>query len=282
MEAPELFQDSLPLIERLALALCRRARIYGADAEDFVANARLALMENDYAILRGFQGRSSLATYLTIILQRLLADERERAHGRWHASAAAERLGQTGVLLETLLQREGRPLEAALPLVQAIDPTVTLQRAQAMADTFPHRTGRPRPVAVDDVAEVPSVERADDLARAGETRRLSERASDVVRVAFAAMSSEDRVLLRLRFGQGMSIADVSRMMRLPQRPLYRRLESLLRKLRDALAAGGIDAAGAEQLIGVDEALVDFGLAERENDSARRTNANDMPTMQESP
>ena len=35
------------------------------------------------------------------------------------------------------------------------------------------------------------------------------------------------MLIRFRFGSSMSIADISRILRLPQRPLYRRLEALL-------------------------------------------------------
>src|SRR6185436_14576160 len=72
--------------------------------------------------------------------------------------------------------------------------------------------------------------------------------------------AEDRLLIRLRFGSDMSVADIARMTRLPQRPLYRRLESLLARFRGALADAGIDRTTAEDLVGSDDhTTLDFGL-----------------------
>jgi hypothetical protein len=48
------------------------------------------------------------------------------------------------------------------------------------------------------------------------------------------------------------------MLRLPQRPLYRRIESLTARLRRALTASGIDVAAAESLIGSSVQALDFG------------------------
>jgi DNA-directed RNA polymerase specialized sigma24 family protein len=69
------------------------------------------------------------------------------------------------------------------------------------------------------------------------------------------------MIVRLRFVSGMSVADISRMMRLPQRPLYRRIESALEQLRRALTKAGVDARTAAELIGSSSAEMDFGFAE---------------------
>jgi hypothetical protein len=47
----------------------------------------------------------------------------------------------------------------------------------------------------------------------------------------------------------MTIADISGLLRLPQRPLYRRLESLLKRFRAAFAAAGVEARDVAELIG---------------------------------
>ena len=60
----------------------------------------------------------------------------------------------------------------------------------------------------------------------------------------------------------MSIADISRMIRLPQRPLYRRIEALNQRLREALLAAGLHAASLMELIGSD--------AEMDSQSAPRS------------
>jgi hypothetical protein len=57
----------------------------------------------------------------------------------------------------------------------------------------------------------------------------------------------------------MSIADISRMMRLPQRPLYRRIEKVLMTLRRALVDAGIDATAIPGLVSHE---MNFGLEAR--------------------
>lgn len=258
MEA--LFRESLATIDRVVERVCRRAGVYGPDAEDFAANVKLALMEDDYAILRKWAGRSALATYLTIVVQRLLLDERARSYGRWQTSAEARRGGEVAILLENMVRRDGRSLHEALPLVRAVDPSIGRAEAEAILARLPERSSRPRAVAVDDVPEdrMPAHEQADTRVVEDETRRLSERTSAVVRATLDAWSVEDRMLIRFRFGSSMSIADISRATRWPQRPLYRRIEQLLGELRTALQNAGIDARAVADVIGSVVQELDFG------------------------
>ena len=96
MNAEELFRSNLALVDRVIAGVCRRAGLRDADAEDFASIAKIALMENDYAILRGYEGRAPLGAFLTVVVQRLLSREWERVRGRWHPSSrtwAAHRWG---------------------------------------------------------------------------------------------------------------------------------------------------------------------------------------------
>ena len=45
------------------------------DTEDVAAEVMLAIVANDYAVLRQFRGHSSLATYLTVIARRITVQE---------------------------------------------------------------------------------------------------------------------------------------------------------------------------------------------------------------
>jgi RNA polymerase sigma factor (sigma-70 family) len=255
MEDPEvLFRANLALIDRVIDSVCRRARLRPEDAEDFASSAKISLMEDDYAILRKYEARSSLTTFLTVVVQRLLVDDRMRNYGRWHPSAEAKRMGKAAVLLETMLHRDRRTLDEAVPHVQALEPALARAELERMAARLPERGAlRPRAVPLDEETFV-ARESADARALDAEAQRLSERAGRVIREALAAKSLEDRMLVRFHFGSSMSIAKVSQMMRLPQRPLYRRLESLLQHLRKALVAEGIDSSVADDLRDVD-----FGL-----------------------
>lgn len=269
MDAAALFGESLGLIERLARAVCRRAGVLGADADDFVSTARLALMEDDYARLRYFEERSSLSTYLTVVFQRLLADERARSLGRWNVSREAERLGPAAVALETIVRRDHRSVEEALPLVRAIDPSLDRRSIEALLARLPEREPRARTVPMPEEAShvIASVERTDGSLLASERDAVARRANTVMRSALRALPLEDRMLLRFRFILHMTIADVSRMLRLPQRPLYRRIEAILGRLRDALISASVDPVSIAQLIGTAAADFDFGLDPLENGAA---------------
>ncbi len=259
LDAEALLRENLPLIERVIDRVCRHAGLHDADAEDFASVVKLALIEEDYAILRAWQQRASLATYLTVAVRRLLFDERNRSRGRWEPSAEARRGGEAAILLETIVRRDGRTLDEALPFARAHDPSLTRDGAEALLARMPQRTSRPRALALDEVQPdaLRTSESADAAVEQGELRALSIDASHVVRRTLASFSVEDRAIVRLRFAGSMSLADVARMLRLPQRPLYRRLEAILAQLRRALVASGIDSG--ESLIGSAVQALDFGF-----------------------
>lgn len=270
MDLKTMFEANLETIERVIAIVCRRGRLFGPDAEDFASEVRVALIENDYAILAKYEGRSSLDTFLTVVIQRLLADARTRAKGRWHASTEATRLGPAAVLIETLIRRDGRSVAEAMPHIRAAHPEISVADVNAILARLPERTGRPRPVDIEIVGPtIASDDATDARAIANEKLRISMKAGGAVREALQTLPMEDRMLIRLRFGSDMSIADISRMLNLPQRPLYRRLEALLVKLRGALTEAGIDGETAESLVGRDHG-VDFGLLNGKNEIARRS------------
>jgi RNA polymerase sigma-70 factor (ECF subfamily) len=56
----------------------RSAPLRPEDTEDLAAEVLLAMVANDYAVLRAFRGHSSLATYLTVIARRTCVQELAR------------------------------------------------------------------------------------------------------------------------------------------------------------------------------------------------------------
>jgi RNA polymerase sigma-70 factor, ECF subfamily len=56
-------------------ARARSIRLTTADRDDLCAEVFLAIIKNDFAVLRNFRGRSSLATYLTVVARRIVVRE---------------------------------------------------------------------------------------------------------------------------------------------------------------------------------------------------------------
>src|ERR1051325_8284754 len=152
MHPEELFRTNLALVERVIDGVCRRAGLRDADAEDFASSAKLALIENDYAILRGYEGRAPLGAFLAVVIQRMLSRQWMRLRGRGHPPAEAERIGPAAVLLEKLTMRDGRPLDEAVEIVRNADPSLDRNAVRQMADRLPPRVPRLRlvPLVTDD------------------------------------------------------------------------------------------------------------------------------------
>ena len=266
MDPRELFDANLPVIERVIAHVCRHARLQGADAEDFASASRLRLLDRDCAVLGRYQGRSSLAGYLTIVVRRFLIDHKRAQGRRWFASAEAERHGAVAVLLEQLLRRDGRTLDEAIAVAGMKFPDLTPAALEAMAAQLPDRQPAPRLVAMEeeDDERLPGQAAGDETVRALDVRYRSREASRSMRAALAGLTPEDRVIIRLRYGKEMSIADIARALGLPQRPLYRRVEALMADLRRTLEAHGLTAGDVADLAAGASESLDFGLADREN------------------
>src|ERR1019366_2147799 len=95
-----------------------RHHLPGVEADDFASHVKLRLIEDDYAILRKFQRRSSLRTYLTVVIQRMFLDYRISAWGKWRPSAEAKRAGAVAVQLEQLMGRDGYRFGEACELLE--------------------------------------------------------------------------------------------------------------------------------------------------------------------
>lgn len=261
-DAESLFQANLPLVDYVVRNVCRGTRIRNPhDVDDFAASVKVALMENDYAILRRWEQRACLAGYLNVVARRMLSGQRVHEMGRWRPSAEAARCGDAAILLETLVVRDRLPFDQASARVQQLHPTVTGEELAAMAARFPQRSVRLRAVELDEAVEVatPEHDRADRRVLDAESRRLSRRASEVVRHEISGWSVEDAEILRLRFAASMNVADIARTLNIQQRPLYRRIEALLSRLRAALAAAQVDASALAGVIGEAAQELDFGL-----------------------
>jgi RNA polymerase sigma factor for flagellar operon FliA len=276
-ECERLLVTSLPLVEQLCRFFCRGSRMAAEDLDDFVSEVRLHLIENDYGVLRQFEGRCSLPTFLSMTIQHLLFDYRTRLWGRFRPSQAARRLGAMGVRLETLLVRDRKPPAEAAAVLTAEGYSVTVGDVERLAAQFPTRKPRALEIGMDDVDDHdPGFAAGADGADAGVAERerlaVSRTVGDAMRAAMQDLPAEDRTILRLHFDAGMSVADIARSMALEQRPLYRRMSRICGVLRERLFAAGLAGADVTDLLGRADSNFDFGLREVRNAGAEPSTA----------
>lgn len=247
-EARALFERELPTIQTLTHAVCRRYGLNGDEADSFASWVTLRILEDDVAILRKFEGRSSLRTYLSVIVSHLWRDYRVKSLGRWCPSAAARRLGPTAVLLDAYLNRRGHPLEEALQILRNRDDVTedeaTLRRYAA---AIPRRTRR-RFTSAEKAVPLAGGDDADASVLEEEAQEGSHRAREALEEALHALPDQDQVIVRMHYWEGLTLAAIARALRIEQKPLYRRMEANRRRLRAALEERGIEWADVAEML----------------------------------
>jgi len=251
VDPAKLFSDNLPLIRRIAAAVARSHRLSPADVEDFVSKFQLHLIDGDHAVLRTFEGRCQLATFLTVVAKRLCIDEIIHERGKWRPSASARRAGPLAELLERLLHFDGRSFDEAYQILK-MNYRVPEGRKEieALLAEIPERTVREiRPIE-EDVHEVPSPAPGPDVVvGVREDEDYADRVEEIVGRILREMAPEDRLIVELQFRDGQTLAAISRLLGVEQRPLYRQVRRILIDLRHRLEAEGVEAERVRRLLG---------------------------------
>jgi RNA polymerase sigma factor (sigma-70 family) len=252
MSAERLFVENLRLIDDTIRLVCRRRHCSPEEQEDFSSQSRLKLIEDDYAVLRKYAGRCSLRTYLVAVIGHLLYDYRRQRWGTWRPSAKAQRLGSTAVALDTLLHRDRVPREEAVERVRA-NPRFagTHDELRTLAEKLPPHF--PRIEEGEDTLEGLTAPRdgADDRLRSQERAAVVRSAREALVACMAELSDEDRVILRLRYQDELTVPRIVHMLGLDQREVYNRCKRLLEKLKGMLERRGIAGSAVTECLGED-------------------------------
>lgn len=271
----ELLLTNLDLIERIIRSTCRRNRALDAEADDFSSIVKLKLIENDYSILRQYEGRSSFPTYLYVVIQRLFLDHRDHLWGKWRPSAEARKSGAVGVFLEREITRDGSTRDEAIDAVLRAHPETTRDAAEKIVAQLPPRVVLDRKGAdssfLDTLAGPDHADARVDSAQRGMRVRLID---EVLSTSLRNLEPQDRMILKLRFADGLRLSTISRMLGIDQRLLYRRVERLFATLRLALATAGVDKTDVSAVIDHDgrELRIFEALAENSADGPSHLSA----------
>lgn len=249
MNYQRLLLDHLSLVDQIVRTTGRRRHLAGSELEDFSSFVRLRLIENDYAILRKFQNRSSLWTYLSAVIERMALDYCADKWGRWRPSAMAERLGPAAVVLERLVSRDGHTLEEALEIMRT-NHSFGLAPAELLKiwTQLPLRA-RTTDVGEEAAAAMPSPRTSEENVDAAELHKKIGRIDRALQAAIEQLSVQERLLLGLRFDQDLSMVQIAKLTGSSVPTLHRRLEKAVTLLRASLLRAGLDRHEISELIG---------------------------------
>jgi RNA polymerase sigma factor for flagellar operon FliA len=265
------FVDCLPTVKQVVQAVARRHYMTESDAEELSSVIKLKMVENDYALLRSFQRRSSVRTYLTVIARRELLDRRNAEWGKWRPCLNARRAGATGVLLDQMLTRDGYSFDEACELLHSKHGvTLTRDKLYALSLELTPRTNR-RFVGEEPLAVIPAVDPQPD--KTFEAKSSFEHAivvEEALRAALEQLTPQDRLILKMNFCDDLPLSQIARVLQLEPKPLYRRVGLVLTLLRTEVERRGVSREQALALIGHPDFDFSSAISEAdEGNSARR-------------
>lgn len=244
-----LLETHYHLIQKKLQHLSRRSGLPEHEAEELCAWALIRLVEDDYRILASWEGRSSFPTFLTVVLTNLMRDYRVHVWGKWRATAAAKRLGDDAVRLEQLCSRDGLSLDEAVERMKT-DHGVALSRAELeqLATSLPRRIERRR-VGEEELLRIPVDGRVESRIEDAERSRTEEALQVLMTPLLKSLRPEDRLLLKLHYWDGLSMAAISPLLGRPQRELYSVRDKCLKMIRRNLEAAGLGPERVRALLG---------------------------------
>jgi RNA polymerase sigma factor for flagellar operon FliA len=235
------YLENLRTIERIASFVAHRNHLKPDEATEFVQEVRVRLLDQDYAIIRKYEGRSSFSTYLTTVILRLCQQWRVEQWGKWRPSAEAKRLGDKAIILERLLTRDGYTFDEAIKeLTTPGSSQYTRTELEAIYVRLPLRSPRPMFVPEEAAPEVFAIHSdADDRVEMDDRKRAARNVVAAFDRLLESMEPEDRLILRLRFWQGLKAPEIAQRLHIEPKKFYKRLDRLVKVMRQALEEAGI-------------------------------------------
>jgi RNA polymerase sigma factor for flagellar operon FliA len=244
-----LLLDHLDLVDQIVRTIGRRRHLSSTERDDFASFVHLRLVEDDYAILRKFQNRSTLWTYLATVIEHLALDFYAQKWGRWRPSAVANRLGPIAVLLERLVTRDSHTIGEAMEIVRTNHGVASSDaELRTIFDQLPVRV-RTTEVGEEAAVAISGGENSESIVEDADRFRGIARLQRALTAAFAQIAVQDRVLIALRFDQNLSVVEIAKLTGSSVPTLHRRLDKSVKQLRLALTNVGFDSQEIANLIG---------------------------------
>lgn len=175
------------------------------------------LSENEFGILRRFEGRSKITTYLTTIIARTAIDMIRARAGRERTSEKSSEIDGRDGKIDVL--RKGKiPVTEGTPVKEGL------------------YSGERGEYIVPDNANVPEIKALKNDSK--------DKISIVLSEMLSVLSGEERLLLRMKFPEEnnrkpLKTDEIAHILGISQKGVYNRIERLLKKCRIILADAGV-------------------------------------------
>ncbi len=224
------------------------------------------LQRDNYRVLREFKGNSRLTTYITAIISRQAVDLIRKKLGRDREKERAKEFGDVGLLVYQRVIKDGYPLSDVFEELRTDSGFPgSMEELEAIVQKIKGKGKRKNPrvslpngsdsaangsvvkkgtfIGADKNELVIPDSRSDPQEIVMENQR-KRKMDEVIEDIIAQLNGEERLLLRMRFPFGeeetpQTVAQVSKVLGITQKAVYKRITRLLKKCKDKLDREGV-------------------------------------------
>jgi RNA polymerase sigma factor (sigma-70 family) len=238
----------LKTIEKLAKTLARRRGLLPEDVEDFAQDTLLKVMSNGHATLRKFRGDSSMTTFMASVVGFYFKDWTNSKWGKYRTPKPVARLGEPAITLHRLMVRDRLSFAEACEKLRT-DHGVVLSEAELAAIAARLQLKfRPQLEPPDALITVPAPDTTDRNIVDQEKLELRQRIDEILKQWRARLTEQDALIVSYWIDDGLKFVDVAKLVGIPQKKVYERVDALRKQLRRLLEDAGIDGATIRDLL----------------------------------
>ncbi len=213
------------------------------------------LRKEDYKVLKEFKGNSRITTYFTAIISRQAVDMIRKKRGRSREKERAKEFGEVGLAIYREIIKNGRsPSDVWEQFKSDGFFARSLEELEAIAAKI-KSTEKPIDLNQDGIAVKEAVsigvdgyvipDPQMDPGKVFEEQQRRQTMQKVIRGIINQLSGEERLLLRMRFPYGedekpKSVDQVSKVLGISQKAVYKRITRLMEKCREQLGQQGVN------------------------------------------
>jgi RNA polymerase sigma factor (sigma-70 family) len=153
------------------------------------------------------------------------------------------------MMLDQLVTRDHLPFDEAVHAITARHGTaVSREQLHAIMLQLPTRTSR-QFIGAEELEHLPApAPEEEGVIESLEQRRLGNRIERALAAVLARLGDEDRLILKMRFCDNIKLARIAELLGVPAKSFYRRVDDLMRGLRQELQAQGVNPADVAAII----------------------------------
>jgi RNA polymerase sigma factor (sigma-70 family) len=238
-EAGQAWADFLELYSPLILRVIRSLERDPDTVADCYLHVCEMLCRDQFRRLRRFQagGRASFQTWLCVVVRNLSLDRLRRTHGRERLFKTVARLPSLERELFAAIRQFGSSAGEAISTVRSRHPDLTGRQIEESHDHLlksltPRQIERLTRSEESKAAADPATEQIPDCGPSPEEQAVARDLHARLEKAVLGLDNYDRLLIQLRFEQGLTLEQTARILGLGDaQTADRRLRSVLARLR---------------------------------------------------